>query len=96
MDDSLGTADIEQEPDRSAWVDHPDNPAIYWDSGWSSDDQRILNRNASAEDTKPPVVAPPNYAQEYEEPKIAKPIGCLLYTSPSPRDKRQSRMPSSA
>ena len=26
----------------------------------------------------------------------AKVIGCLLYTSPSPRDKRQSRMPSSA
>ena len=24
------------------------------------------------------------------------PLGCLLYTSPSPRDKRQSRMPSSA
>ena len=24
------------------------------------------------------------------------PCGCLLYTSPSPRDKRQSRMPSSA
>ena len=26
----------------------------------------------------------------------AEPRGCLLYTSPSPRDKRQSRMPSSA
>ena len=26
----------------------------------------------------------------------AKAIYCLLYTSPSPRDKRQSRMPSSA
>ena len=25
-----------------------------------------------------------------------QPMGCLLYTSPSPRDKRQSRMPSSA
>ena len=25
-----------------------------------------------------------------------RPGGCLLYTSPSPRDKRQSRMPSSA
>ena len=25
-----------------------------------------------------------------------QPYGCLLYTSPSPRDKRQSRMPSSA
>ena len=27
---------------------------------------------------------------------ISEPTGCLLYTSPSPRDKRQSRMPSSA
>ena len=27
---------------------------------------------------------------------IAADVGCLLYTSPSPRDKRQSRMPSSA
>ena len=27
---------------------------------------------------------------------IGNNIGCLLYTSPSPRDKRQSRMPSSA
>ena len=26
----------------------------------------------------------------------SKSLGCLLYTSPSPRDKRQSRMPSSA
>ena len=28
--------------------------------------------------------------------KVKKVISCLLYTSPSPRDKRQSRMPSSA
>ena len=28
--------------------------------------------------------------------KIPKIVNCLLYTSPSPRDKRQSRMPSSA
>ena len=27
---------------------------------------------------------------------VFKPRRCLLYTSPSPRDKRQSRMPSSA
>ena len=27
---------------------------------------------------------------------IAQSVICLLYTSPSPRDKRQSRMPSSA
>ena len=29
-------------------------------------------------------------------PIIFEQLGCLLYTSPSPRDKRQSRMPSSA
>ena len=29
-------------------------------------------------------------------PMVSLPSGCLLYTSPSPRDKRQSRMPSSA
>ena len=28
--------------------------------------------------------------------KLGEHIDCLLYTSPSPRDKRQSRMPSSA
>ena len=34
---------------------------------------------------------------EKDEASVAKrPVICLLYTSPSPRDKRQSRMPSSA
>ena len=27
---------------------------------------------------------------------VIKPTGCLLYTSPSPRDRTRSRMPSSA
>ena len=27
---------------------------------------------------------------------LAKPLRCLLYTSPSPRDRQKSRMPSSA
>ena len=35
-----------------------------------------------------------NVKNNYKEPP--KFIFCLLYTSPSPRDKRQSRMPSSA
>ena len=29
-------------------------------------------------------------------PKISRPKSCLLYTSPSPRDRQKSRMPSSA
>ena len=38
----------------------------------------------------------------YTSPEVAsigkteEQLNCLLYTSPSPRDKRQSRMPSSA
>ena len=35
------------------------------------------------------------YASQTIESGLAS-FGCLLYTSPSPRDKRQSRMPSSA
>ena len=31
-----------------------------------------------------------------EEQLVAVGIGCLLYTSPSPRDRQKSRMPSSA
>ena len=31
-----------------------------------------------------------------KQPLANRQIRCLLYTSPSPRDKRQSRMPSSA
>ena len=32
----------------------------------------------------------------YERSSTDQAVVCLLYTSPSPRDKRQSRMPSSA
>ena len=28
--------------------------------------------------------------------RLGRPQGCLLYTSPSPRDRQKSRMPSSA
>ena len=36
------------------------------------------------------------YFGEVTEPEAIAFLSCLLYTSPSPRDKRQSRMPSSA
>ena len=34
--------------------------------------------------------------REKEEEKVEEFYNCLLYTSPSPRDQRGSRMPSSA
>ena len=37
-----------------------------------------------------------NRDYSYRMPRKAMRAACLLYTSPSPRDKRQSRMPSSA
>ena len=36
------------------------------------------------------------FAKQSEVSKSVQLFHCLLYTSPSPRDKRQSRMPSSA
>ena len=38
----------------------------------------------------------PTLEDSFEKPKASGVKPCLLYTSPSPRDKRQSRMPSSA
>ena len=38
---------------------------------------------------------PPQYEGDFSV-KMPLNSDCLLYTSPSPRDKRQSRMPSSA
>ena len=34
--------------------------------------------------------------RKVRRPELTLAVPCLLYTSPSPRDKRQSRMPSSA
>ena len=40
--------------------------------------------------------APPDVILNCTSFAVGSPHACLLYTSPSPRDKRQSRMPSSA
>ena len=42
------------------------------------------------------VVALDNADLELYKDEVLGVIGCLLYTSPSPRDQRGSRMPSSA
>ena len=46
------------------------------------------------------VEPPGRRASRLRDPFVREAVGlvraCLLYTSPSPRDKRQSRMPSSA
>ena len=56
------------------------SPIFHYIDG-AADDEVTYNRNTSAFND---VDLVPNV------------LSCLLYTSPSPRDKRQSRMPSSA
>ena len=66
-----------------------------------------LDRNKLALDFKPDLIVDASGPfQAYEDLTVVDyclehaiayaDISCLLYTSPSPRDKRQSRMPSSA
>ena len=55
-----------------------------------------LDRDAKSVSPRNLIYAtkPPCFAHVYSPPEGAE--GCLLYTSPSPRDQRGSRMPSSA
>ena len=59
--------------------------------------ERVFNPNLNG---KPVVVLSNNdgcaISRSDEAKRLGIPMGCLLYTSPSPRDAHESRMPSSA
>ena len=53
--------------------------------------------DGSAPDPRTGAVIPPIYqTSTYAQKAPGDHTGCLLYTSPSPRDRTRSRMPSSA
>ena len=63
------------------------------------DSYNVLNKISEFSDFSEDIVIPTmeecaKFSEEVLAPINA--IGCLLYTSPSPRDQRGSRMPSSA
>ena len=58
--------------------------------------RRAISRNTHYMLTEEEAVEIRNDERVIACERLAKDRGCLLYTSPSPRDKRQSRMPSSA
>ena len=66
------------------------------------DSQRRLKSNplrildSKDQNTQAVLVGAPKLEDYLDEESRVHFEGCLLYTSPSPRDKRQSRMPSSA
>ena len=59
---------------------------------------RLLNEVVSADPSAVPELLPENISEQAKAKALLAELddSCLLYTSPSPRDKRQSRMPSSA
>ena len=75
-----------QDSSESSDAQQPDD-ALDWAK------QAYARLKAQQEAEKSAAAAPS--AEPAQEPAAA-PDPCLLYTSPSPRDKRQSRMPSSA
>ena len=56
----------------------------------------LLRKHKSSSQTSQPAETKVNHLNLLRRNYYASPEACLLYTSPSPRDKRQSRMPSSA
>ena len=71
------------------------NTCTITGEGDSKSRQIIRRMNRDNPDAR--IVVMGCYATREPEAVAALPgVSCLLYTSPSPRDKRQSRMPSSA
>ena len=71
------------------------NPSIDWDYVVLQDQSQIPGFYRSSTDWTNSKNGAVNLANEITT-EGGESILCLLYTSPSPRDKRQSRMPSSA
>ena len=55
-----------------------------------------LDRTLSAETAEPAAPVTPPAAGDGDDASDGEGYACLLYTSPSPRDRQKSRMPSSA
>ena len=83
-------------------------PSSFEPSHASSGDPNVMFQPPPVEPMKPPAaqqtvyadpevdVIDPEVSHLAENSPIAQPGACLLYTSPSPRDRQKSRMPSSA
>ena len=77
---------------------------LYWGtSEWTAEEITEAYEFAEKNNLTPPTMEQPQYnlldRKRFEveyDPIFKRYQICLLYTSPSPRDKRQSRMPSSA
>ena len=86
----VGTDEMPEQEELSISIDNPDSVAIATDDGGMIIDFEPDKQNIMAEDFDS------NLADYMDESTLNELGGCLLYTSPSPRDRIASRMPSSA
>ena len=75
---------------------HLNDPFEYLASAWKweSKDTTITTRIAATYKHNVWIQILEKYWKVFR--RVGQPYGCLLYTSPSPRDRQKSRMPSSA
>ena len=70
---------------------------VFGTWSWDTDEGSFMFGSDQPDDPKAAAVRIRQVlAGQFPPAASTVPINCLLYTSPSPRDKRQSRMPSSA
>ena len=79
-----GHSNSDPTPEKTVEEEESDNTPDHWDSSAGEDDENDEDYEDNEND------------EDYEDYEDDDHNTCLLYTSPSPRDKRQSRMPSSA
>ena len=85
-------------PLQAAWIQHQVPQCGYCQSGQLMSAASLLATNANPSDDDINAAMAGNICRcgMYGRIKSAIKTACLLYTSPSPRDQRGSRMPSSA
>ena len=69
---------------------------VYFSTWNSSEMVRTATKRGKKEQLLTPTTFSLIHATDFADRYERQILPCLLYTSPSPRDKRQSRMPSSA
>ena len=75
---------------------HSADPILYVVNEFLSNDECDAFIEASKGKLKPSTVISPDKHIQHESRTSENCWICLLYTSPSPRDRQKSRMPSSA
>ena len=93
----LAICNGEVEKNSGEWIDE----LIRYDNGKKIVEKaktifKVIDKNSNSSLVEMKPITGRKHQLRKQLSLVGHPVYCLLYTSPSPRDKRQSRMPSSA